>query len=205
MLPYSIHEIYEIITDGKRTDIKESYHEFKEIYSNYPILENNKIQNVVTEDSNSGYQFWINVFKDSNVISSNGNGNLIKQVKNLESGDTLVIADGAAFGSLIESCMDSFQTQINRRISLWLPESFEYLILKAGIIQSEKLKRILENVSEYVECERYESWERFFTDILIELTDGGVEKYSKDTLNEYYLQEWIIEKIKKQFPEEIKI
>ena len=101
--------------------------------------------------------------------------------------------------------MDSFQTQINRRISLWLPESFEYLILKAGIIQSEKLKRILENVSEYVECERYESWERFFTDILIELTDGGVEKYSKDTLNEYYLQEWIIEKIKKQFPEEIKI
>ena len=205
MLPYSIHEIYEIITDGKRTDIKESYHEFKEIYSNYPILENNKIQDVVTEDSNSGYQFWINVFKDSNVISSNGNGNLIKQVKNLESGDTLVIADGAAFGSLIESCMDSFQTQINRRISLWLPESFEYLILKAGIIQSEKLKRILENVSEYVECERYESWERFFTDILIELTDGGVEKYSKDTLNEYYLQEWIIEKIKKQFPEEIKI
>ena len=205
MLPYSIHEIYEIITDGKRTDIKESYHEFKEIYSNYPILENNKIQNVVTEDSNSGYQFWINVFKDSNVISSNGNGNLIKQVKNLESGDTLVIADGAAFGSLIESCMDSFQIQINRRISLWLPESFEYLILKAGIIQSEKLKRILENVSEYVECERYESWERFFTDILIELTDGGVEKYSKDTLNEYYLQEWIVEKIKKQFPEEIKI
>ena len=23
---------------GKRTDIKESYHEFKEIYSNYPII-----------------------------------------------------------------------------------------------------------------------------------------------------------------------
>lgn len=58
-VPYSIHEIYEIITDGKRTDIKESYHEFKEIYSNYPIIENNKIQNVVTEDSNSGYQFWM--------------------------------------------------------------------------------------------------------------------------------------------------
>ena len=57
MLPYSIHEIYEIITDGKRTDIKESYHEFREIYSNYPIIENNKIQNIVTEDSNSGYQF----------------------------------------------------------------------------------------------------------------------------------------------------
>lgn len=130
MLPYSIHEIYEIITDRNRTDIKEAYHEFKEIYSNYPVLENNKIQNVITEDSNSGYQFWMHMFKDSYVSSSNGNGNLIKWVKCVESGDTLVIADGAAFGSLIESCMSFFLTQTNRRISLWLPESFEYLILK---------------------------------------------------------------------------
>ena len=126
MLPYSIHEIYEIITDGKRTDIKESYHEFKEIYSNYPILENNKIQNVVTEDSNSGYQFWTKALEESKIISSNGNANIIKQVKNLESGDTLVIADGA-------------------------------------------------------------------------------ERYSKNVLNAYYLQEWIIEKIKGQMPKEIKL
>ncbi len=104
MLPYSIHEIYEIITDGNRTDIKESYHEFREIYSNYPILENNKLQNVITEDSNSGYQFWRHIFKDSMVASSNGNGNLMKKVGQLEAGDTLVIADGAAFGSLIERC-----------------------------------------------------------------------------------------------------
>ena len=139
MLPYSIHEIYEIITDGKRTDVKESYHEFREIYSNYPVLENNKIQNVVTEDSNSGYQFWGHVFKDSRLISSNGNGNLIKQVKELKTGDTLVIADGAAFGSLMESCLNAFRVQSSRRISLWLPESFEYLILKSNILKSEKL------------------------------------------------------------------
>ena len=44
---------------GKRTDIKESYHEFKEIYSNYPIIENNKIQNIVKEDSNSRYHLWM--------------------------------------------------------------------------------------------------------------------------------------------------
>ena len=41
---------------GKRTDIKESYHEFKEIYSNYPIIENNKIQNVVTEEVSYKYR-----------------------------------------------------------------------------------------------------------------------------------------------------
>ena len=44
---------------GKRTDIKESYHELKEIYSNYSIIENNKIQNIVTEDSNSRYHLWM--------------------------------------------------------------------------------------------------------------------------------------------------
>ena len=76
MLPYSIHEIYEIITDGKRTDIKESYHEFKEIYSNYPIIENNKIQNVVTEDSNSGYQFFEHVCKDNGLECETLNGNI---------------------------------------------------------------------------------------------------------------------------------
>lgn len=203
MLPYSIHEIYEIITDGKRTDIKESYHEFKEIYSNYPIIENNKIQNVVTKDSNSGYQFWMQAFKNSNVTSSNGNGNLIKCVKELGLGDTLVIADGAAFGSLIETCINSFQIQTERRISLWLPESFEYLILKSGILKSEKLIQILDNIPEYVECEKYESWEKFFTEILITLTADGVEKYSKNILNSYYLQDWVVDKIKEQLPIEV--
>ena len=204
MLPYSIHEIYEIITDGKRTDIKESYHEFKEIYSNYPIIENNKIQNVVTEDSNSGYQFWVNAFRNSNVTSSNGNGNLIRQVKESDSEDTLVIADGAAFGSLIESCISSFQAQTERRISLWLPESFEYLILKSGVLKSEKIEQILNDIPEYVECEKYESWENFFTDILVMMTADGIEKYSKSTLNTYYLQGWIVDKIKGQLPAEIK-
>ncbi len=204
MLPYSIHEIYEIITDGKRTDIRESYHEFKEIYSNYPIPENNRLQNIVTEDSNSGYQFWEHAFKGRNIISSNGNGNLIKRVKELETGDTLVIADGAAFGPLIENCMSSFQTQSTRRISMWLPESFEYLILKSGIIKSEKLTRILEQIPEYVECEKYESWESFFTELLVTITADGAEKYSKHMLNTYYLQEWAVEKIKEQMPEEMK-
>ena len=90
MLPYSIHEIYEIITDGSVQDIKESYHEFKEIYSNYPIIENNKIQNVVTEDSNSGYQFWMQAFKNSNVTSLMEMVILIKCVKYLGLGRCMI-------------------------------------------------------------------------------------------------------------------
>ena len=138
------------------------------------------------------------------MISSNGNGNLIKQVKELKTGDTLVIADGAAFGSLMESCLNAFRVQSNRRISLWLPESFEYLILKSNILKSEKLMEIMENIPEYVDCEKYESWENFFTELLVTMTADGVEKYSKSTLNVYYLQDWVIAKIKEQMPDEIK-
>ena len=59
---------------------------FREIYSNYPIIENNKIQNIVTEDSNSGYQFGRMRLKQPRY-QSNGNGNLIKQVEELGPGD----------------------------------------------------------------------------------------------------------------------
>ena len=70
----------------------------------------------------------------------------------------MVIADGAAFGSLIENCLSTFRVQTDRRISLWLPESFEFLILKSGVIKSDELTEILDNISEYVECKKYESW-----------------------------------------------
>ena len=50
MLPYSIHEVYEIVSDRKHADIKEAYHQFKELYSNYPFVKNNKMDIVVTED-----------------------------------------------------------------------------------------------------------------------------------------------------------
>ena len=68
----------------------------------------------------------------------------------------------------------------------------------------KNLPKSLNNIPEYVESEKYESWENFFTDILIMLTADGVEKYSKNLLNSYYLQDWAVDKIKGQFPIEIK-
>lgn len=204
MLPYSIHEIYEIVTEKKNVDIKESYHELKEIYSNYPIPDNNRMQYVVVEDSNSGYQFFSKVFSDRSVVSANGNGNIKNCIQNLKAGDILVIVDGAAFGAMIENCLEYFQTQDNRRITIWLPESFEYLILQSGVVQSEELARILESTSDYVECEKYESWEKYFTDLLISLTSETLHKYSKHFLDKYYLQDKKVEKVVSHFPDSIK-
>lgn len=205
MLPYSIHEIYEIVTEGKKADIRESCHVFKELYSNYPITEHNRIQNIVTEDSHSGYQFFKAVFKEANIVSADGNGNILPVMQTLENGDTLVIADGAAFGAMIENCLAYLDSRYNPRISIWLPESFEYLILKSGLIKFPGREAVLTETQDYVECLQYESWEQFFTDFLVSVTRDTVAKYAKDVLNKYYLQEKNIRKIMEQFPDTVDI
>lgn len=204
MLPYSIHEIYEIVTTGKHANIKESYHELKELYSNFPLPENNRFQNIITEDKNSGYQFFSQVFEKKNVVSAGGNGNIINIISESGNQDTLIIADGAAFGAMMENCLEYFDTRSDQRFSIWLPESFEFLLLKSGLIPSDNLADLLQNTSNYVECREYESWETFFTALLISLTKETYYKYSKKDLNEYYLQEKNKEKIVEQFPDSIK-
>lgn len=55
-LPYSIDEIYGIHTSGKYADLKQIYHEFYHIY-NFNNSKNLKTDTVISEDSNSGYEF----------------------------------------------------------------------------------------------------------------------------------------------------
>lgn len=204
MLPYSVHEIYEIVTHGQRADMKESYHVLKELYSNYPVIGCNQMQNVLTEDSNAGYQFFSHIFESGTVYSASGNGNVIRCLRNTDEKDMLVIVDGAAFGAMVEECIELIQSQLWFRIAIWLPESFEYLILQSGLIQAKNLSDILENTSDYVESSQFESWERYFTELLTTLTDGTIYQYRKHSLNKFYLQEKNIGKIVSQFPKEIR-
>lgn len=204
MLPYSIHEIYEIITEGKRGDVKESYHRFHELYSNYPVIANNRMQTIITEDSNSGYQFFSHLFRKSSVISAGGNSKVLGWVQELGEEDILIIVDGAAFGAMIENCLEYFDTRTERRIAIWMPESFEYLILNSGLIQSGELPQILNATSDYVDAGEYESWERYFTQLLISMTSDKIYQYSKKELNEYYLQYRNIRRIVSNFPDAIK-
>ena len=63
MLPYSIHEIYEIKTRKKQADVRQVFCDFQELYSNFPDVKNNRMSVVVTEDSNSGYEFYSALFE----------------------------------------------------------------------------------------------------------------------------------------------
>ena len=58
----------------------------------------------------------------------------------------LVIVDGVAFGSEIEKLR-----RLNNQIDLYLPESFEQMILKSGIMEENKIKEIINHPEEYIE------------------------------------------------------
>ena len=62
------------------------------------------------------------------------------------------------------------------------------------------VQAILDSPEEYIESEKYFSWERFFTKLLIDKTENTYLKYKKSRLNESYLHDrnkkMILESIK---------
>ena len=105
----------------------------------------------------------------------------------------LVVADGAAFGCEMEKIMQLIR--LGRRIILYLPESFEWLVLKSGIIEDSEIKAILEQPYLFIDSKAFFSWERFFTSLLIDKSKDTFLRYNKKSLNKAYLQERIKGKI----------
>ena len=113
-------------------------------------------------------QFFSNYFEKFNIscISAQGNPNVASEILKIDSSkNILIIADGAAFGAFIEKIMN---LKLSRSITIYLPESFEWLILDSGLIKSTDLKEILSHPSDYIESSQYFSWEQFFTHLLQE-------------------------------------
>ena len=190
-LPYSVEEIYGIRTSGKYGTLKQIYHEFYRIYNLDETKGEIEPEAVVTEDSNSGYQFFDAVCRENGLTCEtlNGKSNIFRYLKVHKNEKILVIADGAAFGSEMDRVMRLMESRKN--IVLYLPESFEWLILSAGVLKNAAMEKILKNPSEYVESRNYFSWERFFTALLIEETKGTYLAYFKRNLNPVYLNESI--------------
>ena len=105
----------------------------------------------------------------------------------------LVIADGAAFGSEIDRVLKLIAERENA--ALYLPESFEWLILSAGVLEKSFVTEVLAEPYDYVESEKYFSWERFFTAFLINETKSTYLAYTKRKLNQAYLNNTVKEAI----------
>lgn len=74
-------------------------------------------------------------------------------------------------------------------VLIYLPESFEWLVLEAGILDSHEVREILAQPEDYIESKDFFSWEQFFTRLLVDKTAGTPFQYGKKKLNPVYLHE----------------
>ena len=197
-LPYSVEEIYGIHCSGKYMDTRQVYNLFYKIYSETnpgKIL----IKSLITEDSQAGFTFFSQVSKTRGICceSAGGKSNILgilqEKLLDKEQKETLVIADGAAFGP--EMAHISQLLRGNVYIKLYLPESFEWLLLYADIFNKPFIRKKLEEAENYIESEKYFSWERYFTDLLMEETKDSPYPYDKSNLKDFYLQDKIVQKV----------
>ena len=198
-LPYSVTEIYGIRSGGKYGGLRQQYNEFYRIYGNIPASQEITPQEIITEDSRAGYQFFCDIGSKNGIdcFSAGGKSNILRTVR--EKGtekEVLIVADGAAFGPEMDRSMMFLQGHKN--VHLYVPESFEWLILSANVLDDLEIRRILNDPSAYIESSEYYSWERFFTKVLTERTHGTWLQYSKDRLNHAYLQSTVQDAIMKE-------
>ena len=201
-LPYSVDEIYGLKNTNRSTT---KYPVYSRTYaSTYRIYGKSEFdgarpQVVIVEDSNSGFEFFAALCENSDIpcISACGKSNIYDIALSREERDILVIADGAAFGPEME-----FLTSLQRfkRIKLFLPESFEWLVLKSGLFPDRNTQEMLRNPASYIESADFFSWEQFFTHELIEKTRDSYRAYNKSRLNEAYLDERARETIEEGLP-----
>ncbi len=190
-LPYSVNEIYGIRSSGKYAGIKQTYHELYHIYADSFNMDNGVRPDkpeIVTEDSNAGYEFFAGLCGDRlTCVSAQGKSKIAALLSDRKDEKTLVIGDGAAFGSEMEKLIRLINE--GAEILLFLPESFEWLILSSDLLIDPEVNGILESPEDHIASEKYMSWEQFFTDLLIQKSQNSYLKYNKRKLNPAYLQE----------------
>lgn len=199
-LPYSVKEVY-----GIRNKAGNRYQGTKRLYSEFYPLYNSELDTisrpgcVIVEDTNSGYEFFSAYFGRYGIpcVSAGGKSNVYKKAMACPYDTVLIIADGAAFGPEMERMLS---LRRRKNIIIYLPESFEWLVLKAELLRDREITAALETPANFIESRRYFSWERFFTDLLIEKSKDTYLQYSKSRLNPVYLQRHETEEIVGNMP-----
>jgi hypothetical protein len=186
LLPYSVEEVYGIHTSGKYADVRQTYNSFYRLYSFGENRRDELTEKLIVEDSNSGYEFFSSIIDESIICLSAGGKSKIKSlVRNNKGSKILVVADGAAFGSEMGELY--LYMHNNPEINIYLPESFEWIILSSGLIDGNRIAEIVEHPEDFIESSEYFSWENYFTKLLIQETKDTYLHYNKRHLNEAYL------------------
>lgn len=196
-LPYSVESVLELRKTTSR--FKRTYNKAYPYYKTFsPVSEQlTDVDCVLTEDSNAGHQMFTEIAKkhDARCESAHGKSNIFGILEQSNDPRTLVVADGAAFGADMEKVYQ-FSALHPGHIALYLPESFEWLVLKAEILRNAGIKDILRSPADHIDSEKYFSWEQFFTDLLVNMTaDNEYMRYNKNKLTPFYLNSNNVEKV----------
>ncbi len=167
-LPYSYQEIYQIKSSGK-------FHTLERVYEDMDHFPENC--RYVTEDEAAGLEYFQHWY-GNRVITSHGNSNLSKYAQK----DTTLIGDGSAIGPYMYDLMLG-------DADLYLPESFEWLLLHSPIFAKMKEVQALLHEPESLITTQYQSWEEFFSEYLVQITSGKEYQYSKKRMNPCYLKQ----------------
>lgn len=201
-LPYSVDEIYGLRNVSDGTKYKSFKKVYNEMYHLYNLREPGKMKPdvVITEDTNAGFEGFCAVYGDI-CKAAGGKSRIYHSIRGEQSQSILAIVDGAAFGSEIGKIYRYLQMGV-RNCVIYAPESFEYLLLKAGVLDVPTT--VVETTYEYADSVDYISWEEFYTAYLIQISQNTVYRYSKSKLGEVYKTDGIIRRIKNILPEQIR-
>ena len=197
-LPISVDEIYEL-NGAKNKKFKKVYQDIDRMFDrpsarNLPFVPDI----IITEDIKSGYQFFKAEAERMGIqcVSADGKSKIFEVMNQHSKENVVVIADGAAFGSEIADVVEQ-QNLRPKKLAIFLPESFECLILQSGIVKNVETEK-LEHPEDYADSSLYMSWEQYFTELLVEATkDVKYMKYKKAKLPDFYMQEKNALEIKK--------
>ena len=195
-IPSSVEEVYEIKTNRNKHVFKKFYELNKDHRLNVNIRKKDSFVLLITEDSKSGKQFFKEYYKKSDikVDSANGNSNVISKIRESKNDGLMVIVDGAAFSPYIDEAYKI--CKYNKNINICIPESFEWMILKSGVLKNKEIDEVINNTSEKIDITKYFSWEKFFTNFLEEITkDKKLTKYEKRKISAYYIKPENMKKI----------
>jgi hypothetical protein len=216
-LPYSTKAIYKLIEDKKYSNLYKEYttNIISPLYNEAP--ESLVPDLVITEDSNSGFEFFNKIsggryecvasgdISLHQTIHSGGKDKVADAIKRFSSqfNCICIIVDSAAFGSSMKEVVAVLKAVDNKNIYLLLPESFEYILLKSDAVNCDSkyltetynyadlefLRNNFSDIKGYVfPNDIINSWEQFYTNLLIALTKNQENEYSKSELSDYYLR-----------------
>ena len=180
---YERENYYRVTTDKTPTDAKDYY-----------IL-----QSAYTTVGDLGRFRKYETYYEYDVNKDESNTSLT--IKGYEDKKILIIADGAAFGPEMDTVMKKIN--LSNGMAIYLPESFEWLILKSDVIRDKDIAEVLDHPSDFIESKEYMSWERFFTALLVDKTKDTYLRYSKSKLNDAYKNRKIQEKILREIPDQL--